>query len=331
MKKLIIIGGLLIAGLWWLILPGLVGVYLKAQVPEWTEGWLDPAQSRFDNRWFGSRLSAGLADGTDIELRGRHLPTLPPGLLDIRGQIAGPQSSTPIRLRGHFGITGQTILGIKADDLAWSDHRREFNGGALSVRLDRERERTGLKLDSGPLSIEDRLGNRLGLEQLDLTIERSRNPGRSTDLSLALNTTRIMGAPSRLDISVRNIDGEALASLIEAAGQYRQAAPGSLDQRLAALGLAGAWQQLAEAGLNIERVELELERKLIVSLSWKPAAGPPRYQGDGELAVLVEWAAALLGLAVSVPPQEARSQVRTRLEQLAEAGHIQIERGRFQL
>ncbi len=331
MKRLIIIGGLLIAALWWLILPGLVGWYLNAQVPEWTEDWLDPAQSRYDNRWFGSRLVAGLGDGVDIELRGRHLPTLPPGLLDIRGKLTAPQSSTPIRLDGRFGLAGQTRLEIKADDLAWSDQRRQVDGNDLTVRLKGERGQTRLKLVSGPLSIEDWLGNRLGLEHLDLTIARDRNPGQRTDLGLALDTTRIMGEPSRLDISVRSIDGDALAELIDAAGRYRQATRGSLDQRLATLGLASAWQQLAEAGLDIERVELQLDRKLIVSLSWKPAAGPPQYHGGGELAVLIEWTASLLGLAGSLPPQEARSEVTARLEQLAEAGHIQIERGRFQL
>ncbi|MFW6340803.1 MAG: hypothetical protein ACOC0Q_08045, partial [Wenzhouxiangella sp.] len=172
MRKLIIIGSLLALAAWLVLMPVLVGLYLRDAVPGWLAEWSPDAPAEFQPGWFRSKLDLEPETGLDVALRARHFPPLKPGWLTVAGSLDSPLTPAGANVQGHLGLTGSWHLSARAETFRW----REQGGvaaQALSLNL--------AQVAGQPLSLV------VNAEQLDL-------PGQS---------------PPLLDLRVRGLRREA--------------------------------------------------------------------------------------------------------------------------
>jgi hypothetical protein len=103
-----------------------------------------------------------------------------------------------------------------------------------------------------------------------------------------------------------------------------------MDQQLALLTIAGAWQQLAEAGLEIELAELSLDRDTAFVGRWTAAGPSPLVRGGGHHQTLHTWLATIIGFTRAISPQTAEREASAWMAQLIEQQWLQIEDDRFE-
>lgn len=328
-KPLIIVFGALCA-IWLLLLPLLVGLYLRGAVPAWTADWPESESLQFSPSWFRSDLRWSSTDGLDLDLKARHAPPLRIGLLRVDGVMRTPVTPSPAKIRGHIGLTGGWNLetrtaeiadpegtGLRAIDVAVN--LAQPAGQALTLilhaaQLNRVSPGTTAP-ELGPVRLMARHHQDLdGLRHLGL------------DLNLSSGTLGEAG----LTLSAGPAEPLILNELIQSLALWAGSEPGSLDQGLAVLGAAGAWQQLGAEGLVIRLERLELGTDTRISARWPIQQPLPQFEGGGQPQAVAAWTGALAGLA-GQSTEQAEQQAQAWLEELARSGWIRLQDQRFEL
>ncbi len=328
MKRPLIIVFVAICAIWLLLLPFLVGLYLRAAVPEWTAGWPEPEAVEFESGWFYSTLNWTSSDGIARALRARHVPPLRPGLLRSEGSVDAPATPAPARIRSHFGLTGgwnlQTVsdriedpgaLALEARGLALNLARPA--GQPLTLSLSAEQLAQGQFSDTGVL----------GPVRLLARQHEDDQGGRHLGMELTLASEELDEAT--LTVSAGPAEPEALAELIEGLVQWAGSEPDSLTQRLALLTVIGAWQQLADGGLVVRVERLELGDQTQLSARWAARDTQPVVEGGGNAEDVAAWYAKIATLA-GQPPDRSELVIEAWLMTLAQNGWIRLDDGRFQ-
>lgn len=326
MKKALIILALLAIAIWLVILPGLVGLYIKRSLPAWLDesGPLSLTEQR--SGWFSSSLKL---DGPDWQLsaRARHVPPTQAAWLELAGQLQPAWLEQPLDFDGALGLSGNSQLQLNTDRLATRTEPAIAAGASDLILQQSAPGQVEAHLALAALSLEDTLGNRLMPGDSRLTLNWHRiDPAHS---SLHLNM-KLDESPSKLMLRVEPIAIEPARELIQGIEQLQQARPETIDQQMALLTIAGAWQQLAEAGLVIELGELSLDAETRLAGRWVTADGLPVVQGAGQLETLLDWAASLIGLSRGISPEMAEREARGWLTSLVDAEWLKPEGERFE-
>jgi hypothetical protein len=326
MKKILIILALLAIATWLVILPGLIGLYLNRWLPVWLDEGSQASLSEQRIGWFSSAIEL---DGADWQLsaRARHLPPTRAAWLELDGQLQPGWLDQPVDFNGSFGLSGASTLQLRSDQLAASTNP-VISAGASALDLQQSAPgQVEARLNLAALSLNDALGNRLepGDSRLALNWQRL-NPAHS---SLRLEV-RLEEPPSGLLIRISPIAIEPARELIQGIEQLRLARPDTMDQQLALLTIAGAWQQLGEAGMVIELSELSLAAETRFAGRWVTAESLPLIRGAGQLEPLLDWAASLIGLSRGLSPEMAEREARAWLTSLVDRQWLAPEGEHFE-
>lgn len=331
-RPLIIVFAALCA-IWLLVLPLLVGLYLRGSIPEWTASWPDADSAQFSPGWFQSRLRWSSADGIDLDLRARHAPPLRAGLVRIEGFISSPITPEAARVRAHVGLTGGWHFGAAIAEVT--------DPGSLAIEA---RDVT--------LNLTQSTGQPITLILSAAQLGRA-EPGLATTPGTSLGPARLMARQHQDDDGLRhlgidlNLSSPALgvAALTLSAGpadplvlnelfgglvQWAGSEPNSLGQRLALLGVASAWQQLAASGLVIRIERLELGEHTRIMARWVTQQPLPQFEGGGRSDELLAWSVALARLA-GQPADQTERVAQAWLLTLAQNGWLRLDDGRFEL
>lgn len=322
MRKVFIIGLLLALSVWLLLLPGVVGIYLRDAVPDWLAEWSSPEEAGYHPGWFGSELTWQPEPDLRLRLSVRHFPPLRAGWLGLAGSLELPLSSRPADLRGHLGLTGGWHLHATAADFRpIADGPMQARGLALNLSQTAGQPRT-LLLSVDELNLQP---HSPGLSDL-----RVRALQRSTDTDLvhvALETEisdQELGTAG-LRLQAGPIPPEQLGLLFQGLGQLAESTPGSISEGMALMTLVGAWQEMAAAGLVIDIERLQLGPDIEFRGRWVATRANPEVTGSGRLDELAEWQERLLPgtQAANTDPAEAVAAWLTGL------GHLETEGARF--
>lgn len=303
--------------------PAVVGWHLRMWVPAWMDTWPDGAIGSFDAGWLHSRIEVALPAGTRLRLHGRHLPLIPPAWLTLSGSLDPGDGSEPLMLQGRMGLAGHLYL--EASGRNWgAEHsaamesagfRLNYSSSPGVSRLDFDG--VNLKLGAGPALAFDRA-----------EVSGRWKPGRVGRGMLSVEATALRPGyqPSRVELTIHNLDSVAFAELLAAFNQLQAASPGGLEERLALLALGGAWQAIVNAGLEIESWELILDGEVSIHGHWRnPAAGSrPVIDGRGDVEILLDWLAGghlLAGFSAA----EAEGAARAVLMAAADAGWLTLD------
>ncbi len=323
MKRPLIIVFAALGAIWLLLLPLLVGLYLRGAVPAWTANWPDAEAAQFDPGWFHSSLTWSSADGIDLALRARHVPPLRIGLLRVEGTISSPITPEPARIRSHIGLAGGwNLYGLLArirdpGSLALEASNLSFNlaspaGQPLTLNLQAEQIGQGRIADAAPL----------GPLQLLARQHQDERGARHLGINLTLASAGLGEAV--LTLSIGPAEAEALAELLDGLVQWAGSEPDSLTQRLALLSVVGAWQQLAAGGLVIRVERLALGEHTQVTASWVAQRPQPRIEGQGHIGEVADWYAAIAPLA-GQDADQAELITEAWLLALAQNGWVRLD------
>lgn len=329
MKRPVIIVFSALCAIWLLILPLLVGTYLRGAVPEWTANWPAPEAARLDPGWFQSRLSWRSDDGIELALRARHAPPLRPGLLRLDGLINSPVTPEPARISGHVGLTGgwnlrasitrlqdPGSLALEASDVTLN--LAQPAGQPLTLILNAAR--------LGP----DRTPGNAPLGPVRLMARQHRDDGGRHHVGIDLKLSDESLGQAGMTLSVGPAEPSVLAELLENLAQWAGSEPDSLTQRLAMLGAASAWQQLATGGLVIRIERLELGEQTRLTARWAAGQSLPELEGGGRIEALTGWYQALAAVAGQAP-ERAELTVHAALLTLAQNGWIRLDNETFEV
>ncbi|TVS11780.1 MAG: hypothetical protein EA419_07000 [Wenzhouxiangella sp.] len=330
MKRLVIIGFITGALIWLLALPILVGLFLGDWVEEWTADWPEPDAVDFRSGWFRSELNWTSADGIDLALQARHVPPLRPGLVRIEGLVSTPMTPEPAQLNGHLGLTGAWHLQGRVTKVA-SPATPGLEAHAVHINL--------AQPSGQPLTLilrAEQLRNRAEPAAPDLRDLRLMARHRSDDheahhLGLDLELEADNLGPAGLTLSAGPADPQALADLIDGLSQWATAQPDSLAQRMGLLTVAGAWQQLAAAGLVVQLERLRLGENVRLSGRWATALPQPQLEGGGQTTELIDWHVGLATALAAQTPDQAELEARAWLMTLAQHGWIRLEEEHFRV
>lgn len=327
-KPLIIVSAAL-GAIWLLLVPLLVGLYLRGAVPDWIAAWPDADLAEYKPGWFWSRLRWSSSDGIELDLRARHAPPLRAGLLRVSGFIDSPMTPEPARLRGHIGLTGGWNLEARLARFA--------DSGSLALQA-REVRLNVAQPSRQPMTLivnAEQLGQHghaesdtLGPARLMARQHRDESGRHYLGLDLRLGSSAL--GQAALSLSAGPADPELLNALIESLIQWSGSEPDSLSQRLALLSAVGAWQQLGAEGLVIRVERLELGEHTRIFARWATQRPMPDIEGAGRSAELAAWSAVLAALA-GQPTEQTEQVVQAWLLTLAQHGWIRLEEDRFEI
>lgn len=328
MKKSLIIGLIVAAAIWLLLLPAAVGLFLNDRAPGWLEGEDRSLRQDFAPGWFTSRLQASDGESYWLRLRARHLPPLGQGWFRVRGELTTPFSGQPLNLTGRLRLDGETDIEIEGHELTvLADPAVQSSSARIQANRNR-RGATRIDLDLAGLSLHDALGNRLYYDLVEgLVSWRQRGNGLAS-AGLQLSFDGLEGL--RLTLEAESMNMVALAELRDGLEQLRAAPPDSVDQRLAALGIAAAWQQINASGLAVTLHEFGLGPHTRFQGQWNARQRQPDITGQGRVAALMEGLAPLVGLIRGLDPVESERQTANWIQTLVEGGWLRIDGAEFE-
>lgn len=330
MKRPIIIVFAAAAAIWLALLPLLVGLYLRAWVPDWTAGWPDAEAAEFRAGWFRSVLRWQSADGIELELQARHVPPLKPGLVRIHGWINTPMTPEPVRLDGHLGLTGGWHLQARAAQVV--------DPGSLAQGA------RGLELNFAqpagqPLTLivrADELGGEQpvdapALGQLRLMARHHRDEAGAHHLGLDLSLEAENLGTAGLTLSAGPAAPEAVEELFDGLLQWATSPADSFAQRMAVLTIVGAWQQLAAGGMVMRLEQMHFGENTRLAGQWPIRLPQPRIEGAGRTDELINWYTALAVRLGGQRRDQAELQGRAWLITLTQHGLIHLDEQRFRV
>jgi len=342
MKKTLIILTLLLASIWLVAMPALVGSYLDRVAPSWLEesGMEDTA--RFDAGWFTSSLE--INSGYRMNLRARHVPPSSLAWLRFSGELQAPVSPEPFRIGGEFGLTGLSSVDVRAPELA-IDGQVRLNSGPTRLALNQSLDQAStLTVRIDDLALSDQLGNAIFAPGANLTLgwqalgsesgPAEVEPDGEDRLALSLTLDLVAAAAPasilRLALDASPVERNALADLIQGLQQLSQTQGQSTARQFALLTVAGAWQQLSQHGLTVRLERLQIGSENQFSGHWSSLDGPPVIRGDGSLESLSRALQPLVGLSARVSAETAARSIRTWLDELRQRGWLIVEGDRFE-
>lgn len=331
MKKLLIIGLATVTAIWLLVLPGLVGGYLRGQVPEWIEAWPEAETTQFTPGWFRSQLDWASDDGVNIDLQARHLPVLKPGLIRLRGQVGSPMTTSPIRLDGQVGLTGGWHLQLDAEALS-AEATGGLHGRALGLNL---AQAPGQPLtaifQADSLGHDSSSADLPGLEDVRILARSQNGPDGELVLGLDLNLVAETLGPARLTLNAAPVPADALSELMDGLAQLAGSSADSFAESMALLTVAGAWQQMAAAGMVIRLENLSLGSSTALSGTWPAGHNQPRLDGTGQTSELMAWYRTLAYRLGGRAPELAELEARAWLDTLVDAGWLRLDGNTFRV
>ncbi|MGY6554790.1 MAG: hypothetical protein ACXIUM_09750 [Wenzhouxiangella sp.] len=311
-------------------MPLLVGLYLRGAVPEWTADWPESEAVTFSPGWFRSRLQWSSADGIHLDLQARHAPPLRAGLLRIDGTLRSPIMPEAADLRGHIGLTGGWNLETRAAEVS-DPHGTGLRAGSVALNLAQPAGQAAtliLSADYLNRMAANRVSPEMGPLRLMARHHLDDQGQRHIGLDLEANN-RELGAAG-LTLTAGPADPLALNELIQNLTLWAGSEPGSLDQGLALLGAAGAWQQLGAEGLVIRLERLTLSEDTRIAARWAIEQPLPQFEGGGQPRTVAAWSGAVARLA-GQPAEQAEQQALAWLAELARSGWIRLQDERFEL
>lgn len=328
MKKTLIIGLIVIGSAWLLLLPGAVGLFLKDRAPGWLDSEERDLHQEYVPGWFTSRLQASDGEGYWVQLHNRHFPPLRRGMFRTRGELVTPFSGQPLSLDGRLSLNGETRLEIAGSELTLLAEPAVLAGSA-NIQANRNRRgATHIDLELADLDLHDVFGNRLNYDLTEgLVSWRQRGNGlASAGLQLSFVGPRDM----RLTLEAESLNMAALGELRDGFDQLRNAPPDSVDQRLAALTIASAWQQIDASGLHVTLHEFGLGADTRFHGHFASGQRQPDITGSGRIAALIEGLSPLVGMIRGVDPATSQQQTSDWIQTLVEGGWLSIDGGEFE-
>ena len=322
MRKVVIIGSLLVVTAWLLIMPGVVGIYLRDSVPDWLSEWSTPEEAGYKPGWFQSELHWQPEPALELRLRARHFPPLRAGWLALTGTLELPLSTQPAELRGHVGLAGGWHLHVRADDF-----RPLINGNIEARGLSLNVSQTGGQPQTMILRADELT---LQPHRPALTDVRMRGLQRPVEdgmvragLEIELSDQQLGEAGLRLQAGP--MDPDQLAFLFQGLGQLADSTPGSMSEGMAMMTVVGAWQEMAAGGLVIELEHLQLGDDTRFRGRWIAGQAQPVLVGSGQIDGLAAWLQRLLP-GVPAGTDEARQTITAWL---ADLGRLEAEQSQF--
>ncbi|MCC5864252.1 MAG: hypothetical protein JJU31_03935 [Wenzhouxiangella sp.] len=328
MKRFLIIGVIGAAAFWLLLLPAAVGLFLNDRAPGWVAERAEDAERHYVPGWFSSRLMASDGSSWWLRLRARHMPPLGLSWTRVRGELLSPMSPQELTVSGRLRISGETDLGIEGRELTLrAEPAVQANTGSLRFNRNR-RGTTQLDLDLSGLALHDVLGNQLNFAQSQaLLIWRQRGNGLA---SLYMQLGLEGAAGMRMALQAESVNVIALGELRDGLEQLRSAVPDSVDQRLALLTIAAAWQQLSASGLAVTLHDFAIGSHTRFSGQWSAGQQQPDISGSGRIAALVEGLAPWVGMAQGLDPVAGEQQTSGWVQTLVDGGWLSINGAEFE-
>ena len=302
--------------------PAGVGQLLARWAPEIMEDWTPEARLDIQTGWMRSALALELPDGTRFEGIIRHLPLLPPGWLAASGQLAIPDAEDPFDVRGRMGLLGGIDFNAHHGNL---EIRDQIRLRMEPVRMDLDATLGGkhLTIVSAAFQVDDELGNDLAFADLraDLNWHHDHD---GLHAELVMVAERSDKGPSRLSAQARNVDPESAAELIEYWSRAARAERDSATERMAQIGILGAWQALQDAGIQLRLDSLELDGEFILEGRWMATDSglESRVHGQGTAETLMDWLVPISALSMQVGPDDGAVFADDLLEALTEEGWV---------
>lgn len=322
MRNILIIGLLLLLAVWLLVMPAVVGVYLRDAVPEWLAEWSSPEEASFQPGWFGSELTWQPETEIRLRLNARHFPPLRIGWMHLDGELDVPLTTEPARVAGHLGLTGSWHLHAAA-----ADFRPVASSpvAARDLRINLSQaggQPLSLLLSAATLRLNE---NTPGFSNLRVRALRrpADNDMMRVGLDLELDADEL--GTGRVTLQAGPVHPDQLGILVQGLGQLAESTPGSMSEGMALVTLVGAWQEMAAAGLVIELERLEFGPSTAFEGRWIAARPAPRITGSGQLSELSAWLQRLLPDAFPADPdgpEPARAL-------LADLGQLHTDRDQF--
>ena len=326
----------------WLLLPialvalvvligmGLIGAWLPGQVEDSLEANWPDATPVIQRGWFSTSVVAQTSTSR-LSLDFQHLPWWRGAWLTGVGELELTEPEARIDLDGLFSLSGHFQLNAESESVRWTSVE-ENRIEQLSVEFTLQRDRQGrLNADADTLIFSDRLGNRLDLRQIDLEKHWQPTGEDMREWMLDLQATAPQQPSSRLSLKASSVEAEALTALIDSLSELNRAPPESLQAQMAGLGLLGAWQQLAQAGLILELNPLALDQQINITGRWQPGTNELQLSGGGSNRSALDWLAPIIGLSQQLTPQLAREQAWQFLENAENHNQLTIQGEQFEL
>lgn len=329
MKKVLIIGLILVAAIWLLVMPALVGLSLRERVPMWLEDGALPPQSEYRPGLFSSHLK--LADGGLVQgrIQARHLPFPGSAWIDLTGTLTTGHHNDRLDLIGRFGVSGAMDLRLTSPELSFSD-QPHIQTGQTRISLDRNRRgSTRVDLDLADLRLADAHGNDLTFTRAEGEIHWRQRGEAPASLAAQITLTGSRHGDLRLTFDAAPIDMQALSEMSSGIDQLRRARPDSLEQTLAMLTIGGAWQQLAAAGLTITVHEIGFDDRASFQGQWQTTNPQPEISGEGGIEALLDWFGPIIGLARSIDSQRAEQEARAWITALVDRDWMRVDASGF--
>ncbi len=326
MKKAFIILVLLLTATWLLAMPALVGAFLRGWLPDWIEETAPAAEASYQVGWFSTRLDVS-DQNLVADLRARHFPPFGLAWVDLSGTIHTDFADNGLRVAGQLGLTGRTDVRLNADamTLASEPDIQTANAGLVFTQLVDGGAHVILDLTS--LLMADRLGNHLNPDQLLARLDWTPLDEDHAHLELDLQLTG--PGMARLSLIAAPVHREAMAELLDGIEQLRAARPDTVDQQFALLTIAGAWQQLALAGLELDLREFSLAGDTVFRGLWRTGSSWPEIEGTGDINELLDWLVPIIGLSRQLSPEAAEHEARAWLVELVDRDWLEPREERF--
>ncbi|OAB60823.1 hypothetical protein AY599_06190 [Leptolyngbya valderiana BDU 20041] len=315
-----------IALLWLLALPIAVGSMLRSWVPDWLGELGLQDGSQLASGWFASALD--IDEPVDLELTARHFPPLGLSWVEFDGQLRTELSPRPYDINGELSLSGASRIELIGRTIRL-DGAVQLTGAATTLRLDQDLDRPSrLDFTLDALSLEDGRGNRLNADRARLGLSWSDLD--EAHLALSLSIALDAADPLSLVLHAEPVQREALADLIEGLQQLARTEPRSRARQFALLTVAGAWQQMSQAGLTLRLESLQLGEGNRFEGDWKTDAGQPLVDGQGRVEPLIRALAPIVGLSAQLPPDQVEPTIRAWLEALQTRGWLRVDGGEFE-
>jgi len=326
MKKMLIILVPSIALLWLLALPVAVGAMLRNWVPEWLEEVGLQDRSQLASGWFASALD--IEEPVDLELTARHFPPLGLSWVEFDGHLRSGLSPRPFDIDGELGLSGASRIELNGHTLEL-DGPVQLDSGATTLLLDQDlNQPSRLDWTLDTLSLEDQRGNRLNADRAQASLSWSDLD--EAHLALSLSIALDAADPLSLVLHAEPVQREALADLIEGLQQLARSEPRSRAGQFAMLTIAGAWQQMSQAGLILRLETLQLSTENRFEGDWATDAGQPLVTGRGRIEPLIRTLAPVVGLSAQLPSEQVEPTIQAWLDALQARGWLHVDGGEFE-